>query len=116
MTAAYGTRVARPGEPQWLAPGGDGSNPATGVRPIPVYHCLVGKPRQGARPLLGEREAASSIQGEKHQPLANAVNEYGGQVGVGDDLLGAEEPAHAVAGLDDLGRISLGQPEQLHHD
>jgi hypothetical protein len=51
-------------------------------------------------------EAASSIRGET-QPVTNAVDDDGRQIGVGDDFLGTDEPAHAVTCIDDLGRISL---------
>ena len=59
---------------------------------------------------------ATTRSGEKQQPLTNAVNERGRQVGVGDEFLGAGQPADAVTRLDHLGRISLRQPEQMNHD
>ena len=44
VTAAYGTRVARPGRTTRLAPGGDGSQLDPKVRPARGDDCLVGKP------------------------------------------------------------------------
>jgi hypothetical protein len=43
VTAAYGTRVARPARTTMLAPGGDGSQLGTRVRPVMSDHRLVGK-------------------------------------------------------------------------
>jgi hypothetical protein len=48
VTAACGTRVARPAGTTKLAPGGDGFELAHRVRPVLGDHCRVGKPRCGA--------------------------------------------------------------------
>jgi hypothetical protein len=49
VTAAYGTRVARPAETTMLARDGDGSGPNRWVRPVLTRHCFVGKPSKTAR-------------------------------------------------------------------
>ena len=49
VTAAYGTRVARPARTTMLAPGGDGSQLDRRVRPVLGDHRLVGKSPEGSR-------------------------------------------------------------------
>jgi hypothetical protein len=49
VTAACGTRVARPTRTAMLAPGGDGAQLGGRVRPALVDHCIVGKQPKGAR-------------------------------------------------------------------
>jgi hypothetical protein len=49
VTAAYGTRVARPTRTTRLARGGDGSQLARRVRPVLGDRCLVGKSPEGSR-------------------------------------------------------------------
>ena len=46
VTAAYGTRVARPARTTTLPPGGDGSQLDRRVRPALGDDCIVGKPRR----------------------------------------------------------------------
>jgi len=46
VTAAYGTRVARPARTTRLAPGGDGSQLDPRVGPVRGDDCLVGEPRR----------------------------------------------------------------------
>jgi hypothetical protein len=48
VTAAYGTRVARPASTAMLAPGGDGSRLDRRVRPVLDDHRLVGKSPEGS--------------------------------------------------------------------
>jgi hypothetical protein len=48
VTAAYGTRVARPVRTTSLAPGDGGLKLDERVRPVLGDHCLVGKPQGGA--------------------------------------------------------------------
>jgi hypothetical protein len=57
VTAAYGTRVARPARTTRLAPGGGGSRLAQRVRSVFGDHRLVGKPRtrRGSRAPLWVR-------------------------------------------------------------
>jgi hypothetical protein len=45
VTAAYGTRVARPPRTTRLAPGGDGSQLDRRVRPVLSDDCFMGEPR-----------------------------------------------------------------------
>ena len=56
VTAAYGTRVARPVRTTRLAPGGDGSQLAYRVRPVSVIHRLVAKSPEGLRQPVGRLE------------------------------------------------------------
>src|SRR5215207_7634686 len=56
VTAAYGTRVARPARTTMLAPGGAGSQLAQRVRPVAVTTALVGKSPEGSRQPGGRLE------------------------------------------------------------
>jgi hypothetical protein len=49
VTAAYGTRVARPARTTTFGRGGDGSQLGQRVRPVLGDHCLVGKSPLGHR-------------------------------------------------------------------
>ena len=49
VTAAYGTRVARPARTTTLPRDSDGSSSGRRVRPVPGAHCIVGKSPQGSR-------------------------------------------------------------------
>ena len=66
VPAAYGTRMARPARTTLRAPGGDGSQLARRVRPVPCDHHVVGKSSEvlAAQAQLSpaQRGATSSVE------------------------------------------------------
>jgi hypothetical protein len=69
VTAACGTRVARPAKTTMLAPGGDGSQLSRRVRPIPGNRFIVAKSPEGLAAAGGEtrtpRRMSSSPRGQE---------------------------------------------------
>jgi hypothetical protein len=106
VTAAYGTRVARPGENDEARAYGNGSSwPETeGLPRRPVHRW---QPPVGYAAAVGRDSKSPPRSGEKHQPVTNAVDD-GRQIGVGDDFLGTDLSRPASAGrawTSDLGAI-----------
>jgi hypothetical protein len=64
VTAAYGTRVARPTSTTMLAPGGDGASAAGGCGPTSVTNCLAGS-RQKRR---GKATSGTGTVTPRQQP------------------------------------------------